>query len=191
MNTAINSDSPRRETLVSQQPHIVINNVMPVVQPQTSELSTAEIDTNAKRLKITSWLLLIAGGYSTLACTGMLFNARKLSNLIITGEIKHGWHHKSTLNLPAELDRDEFGFYDIMRNVCIVAIVFSMIVVCTGKKALHAIRQQKSDLTAKIFKCTICKIVLMTLMFLYCGHISKDGHQMVVNFRKRHNITMD
>jgi hypothetical protein len=191
MNTTISSDSPRRENLVSDSERpsqIVINVVQP--QAQNMNLSTEDVEKHAKRLKITSCLLVVGGAYSLLSGIGMLFNSRKLSNLILTGDIRNGWNKPPTVKLPPTMDRDELVFFDSIRNVMMVAILFSAMVLCTGKKALHAIKEQNSHFAARVLKCTVFKIAVMCCLWMVCKHISSEGKSVIEGFRQRHNITV-
>jgi hypothetical protein len=62
-----------------------------------------------------------------------------------------------------------------------------MLCVCTGKKALFALKLQKPDFVKKVFKCSIFSVVLMVLSCMFIHHHAKQAKTAYRSYQTRHN----
>lgn len=200
---AVNEDTEaKKENLIQQpQPQITINNSVHIQKEEDEvkkeEPSTSEIDLWGKRVKITGWILIAIGAISALNCAWVGLNARHMTEKILSGEFKKGgfWkkkHHHfekhETFKLPDTIDRDEFALYDTIKTLSLAGVFLSMLILCTGKKALCAVWKQKPEFNKKVFKKSIFRVILMVLTCMYIHHHAHEAKAAYYRFRKRHNL---
>jgi len=68
----------------------------PVSHPaQNLEVSTVDVETWGKRLRILAWVLAILGVYSAISGVVFIFKAKDLSLMILRGDFKSGWRDRA------------------------------------------------------------------------------------------------
>ena len=155
----------------------VIQHVMPAPQAKTQDAQA----TWAKRTKITAIIFMVVGAISLFQCMGIWMNAKKLSLKILTGN----WHN-TPMKLEDYIDRDEFSFYDIMKNVAITSCFFSMFTFGIGKVAHCALKKEDKEFATKAFRCSVMKTLICVAIYMYTKNLGKDGRTVVESYRERH-----
>lgn len=184
------------------QPTIVINNTIqsppqPVAQEQPKpEPSREQVDLWGKRLRYTSFGLIAIGGLSAICCVLGGFNARHITEKILSGDHhRGGWwrnHHggphqaQEHFKLPDTISREEWAIYDLLRSCAFAGFILSMLIVCSGKRALCATWKQKPEFTQRVIKKTLLRIVLIVLACMYIHHNGKEIKRNVRSFREKH-----
>ena len=199
---AINDDAEaKKETFIDQpKPQITINNTVHIQKEeeiQNEKPSPVEIDLWGKRVKITAWILIAIGAVSAINCAWVGLNARHITTKIISGEFhkRGGWwrrhHHQQPQThhkLPDTIDRDEFAIYDIIKTLSLAGIFLSMLILCTGKKALCAVWKQKPEFNKRVFKKSIFRVILMVLTCMYIHHHAQEAKAAYHRYRARHPL---
>ena len=177
----------------TEQPTVVVNNytiqneekaapvvvkTLPrvVVVEKAAAPSPADIDYYGKKLKITSWILIVLGVVTVGACIHSGLNARHISERMFHG--KHPHPHNGTEGRHPHhekfMDRDEFALYDIIKTCAFVGTLFAAAAICVGKKALWAVNigTKKPAFVTKQFKKTLFKVAFMALCAIFIHHHS-------------------
>lgn len=192
---AVTSDNEAKvETFIPHpMPQIVLTTKTDADQNKQEQPNLDAVNSWAKRLKVTAWILIVLGGLSALNCLWLVFHARHVAEMILTGDFhKRGGPQPPhpPHPLPDNMTRDEFIVVDVVRTVSFLGVIASIIIACTGKKALYAVWKQKPDFVKKVFKRSLIRFFVVFLLAAYMRHSSQEAKRAVEHFRRAHNITM-
>ena len=88
------------------------------------------------------------------------------------------------------MDRDEFALYDIIKTLAFAGILFSVALMCAGKKALMSVNMgtQKPGFVAKLFKRTLFRLAFMALCIIFI-HLHIKEAKMVAGEKHNNNYS--
>jgi len=180
----------KKQNLIETQPQIVINNHMHhPVEAASQQPSSVEIEKWGKRLRISAWILVVVGVAITLQCVYAGFNARKITQKILSGEF-HGHHNWAPIIMPASIDRNEFELYDSIRVMAAAGFFLGVLITHSGAKAIRSTYMQSSKFAEKTFKRSLIRVAIIFMITIFLGHQARDAKHAFIAFQKEHGHKM-
>lgn len=125
-------------------------------------------------LKVTSWLTVAASVWCTLACLGITFCARHVTDKIFK------FAHK---DLPEAdtLSKAYFVVFDCVRNCGIIGVFFGLVLLSIGITGLKVLKMaaENAQYRCCAFKCTVFRLFILAGLYFACKHAARDAHTVL------------